>query len=122
MRATELKKYKKILLERRAELTQNLHSMANEALKPSEGGSDVEDSADFGSDQYSQELSLDLMEKEQGVIKDIDDALERIDEGTFGICEGSGDKIPKARLDAIPWARYTVQFQEKIEKGLVSFD
>ena len=117
MRATELKKYKRILLERRQTLTANLSSMADEALKPNGSGSDVEESADFGSDQFEQEFTLGLMENEQNVVREIDRALDRIEDGTYGVCEGSGEKIPKARLDALPWARYTVQYQEKLENG-----
>lgn len=117
MRATELKKYKRILLERRQQLTANLSSMADEALKPNGSGSDVEESADFGSDQFEQEFTLGLMENEQNVVREIDRALDRIEDGTYGVCEGSGEKIPKARLDALPWARYTVQYQEKLERG-----
>jgi RNA polymerase-binding transcription factor len=119
MRTTELNKYKKLLLERRQELASALNNMADEALKPNGGGRDVEDSADFGSDQFEQEFTLGLMESEQNVIREIDAALDRIDGGTFGTCEGSGEKIPKARLDALPWARYTVTFQEKVERGEV---
>lgn len=119
MRATELNKYKKQLIERRQELAGALSSMADEALKPNGGGRDVEDSADFGSDQFEQEFTLGLMESEQKVITEIDAALDRIEAGTFGTCEGSGEKIPKARLDALPWARYTVTFQEKVERGEV---
>ncbi|MEE9391694.1 MAG: TraR/DksA C4-type zinc finger protein [Planctomycetota bacterium] len=122
MRATELKKYKTMLIEARIQLTQNLNSMANEALKPQEGGSDSENSADFGSDQFEQEFTLGLMENKQTVVKEIDAALDRIEDSTFGVCEGSGDKIPKARLDAIPWARYTVDYQERVENGLIPED
>lgn len=117
MRATELKKYKRLLLERRQKLTANLSSMADEALKPNGSGSDVEESADFGSDQFEQEFTLGLMENEQNVVREIDRALDRIEDGTYGVCEGSGEKIPKARLDALPWAKYTVQYQEKLERG-----
>ena len=81
MRATELKKYKRILLERRQQLTANLSSMADEALKPNGSGSDVEESADFGSDQFEQEFTLGLMENEQNVVREIDRALDRIEDG-----------------------------------------
>lgn len=119
MRTTELSKYKDKLIETRIQLTQTMSSMANEALKPQEGGSDSENSADFGSDQFEQEFTLGLMENEQLVVKEIDGALARIEDGTFGVCEGSGEKIPKARLEALPWARYTVDYQERVEKGLI---
>ncbi|MEZ6197595.1 MAG: TraR/DksA C4-type zinc finger protein [Planctomycetota bacterium] len=122
MRTTELNKYKKLLLAQRDELSGAVNSMASEALKPNGGGRDVEDSADFGSDQFEQEFTLGLMENEQKVIREIDHALSKIEDGSFGVCEGSGEKIPKARLDAIPWCRYTVVYQEKLERGEIVLD
>jgi len=73
--------------------------------------------ADAGSDNFEQEFSLDLMDSEKKLLKEINDALARIDEGTFGVCEGRGESISKARLNAIPWARYCVGCAELKEKG-----
>ena len=53
------------------------------------------------------------------MIKQIDNALERIEEGTYGICEITGEQISKKRLEAIPYATMTREAQEKIEKGLI---
>lgn len=116
MRATELKKYKRILLERRLKLNGTLSSMADEALKPNGGGQDADEIADFGSDQFEQELTLGLMETEQSAIKEIDLALDRIEDGSFGKCDGCEEKIPKPRLEALPSARYCIACQEKLEK------
>ena len=75
--------------------------------------------ADIGSDNYEQEFALGLMSNERKTVQEILWALKRIDAGTYGMCEGTGEPIPKARLEAFPWARYSVQYAEKIEKGLV---
>jgi RNA polymerase-binding transcription factor DksA len=73
--------------------------------------------ADAGSDNFEQEFALDLMDSEKKMLKEITDALNRIGEGTFGVCEGKGESISRARLNAIPWARYCVACAELKEKG-----
>jgi RNA polymerase-binding transcription factor DksA len=73
--------------------------------------------ADAGSDNFEQEFALDLMDSEKKMLKEINDALARINEGVFGVCEGNGESISKARLNAIPWARYCVACAELKEKG-----
>jgi RNA polymerase-binding protein DksA len=65
--------------------------------------------ADLGSDAYDQEVSLGLMENENKLLADIDDALHRIDEGTFGRCEECNRPISRERLEAIPYARYCLK-------------
>ena len=78
--------------------------------------------ADIGSDNYEQEFSLGLMDSERKIVREIIAALKRIEEGTYGICEGTGQPIPKARLEGIPWTPYCVQYAEMVEKGLASED
>jgi RNA polymerase-binding transcription factor DksA len=73
--------------------------------------------ADAGSDNFEQEFSLDLMDSEKKMLVEINEALRRIDDGAFGVCEGRGESISKARLNAIPWARYCVACAELKEKG-----
>jgi DnaK suppressor protein len=73
--------------------------------------------ADAGSDNFEQEFALDLMDSEKKMLVEINDALRRIEDGAFGVCEGNGESIPKARLNAIPWARYCVACAELNEKG-----
>jgi hypothetical protein len=75
--------------------------------------------ADAGSDNFEMENTLGLMDEEVKILAEIDAALGRIERKTYGICEGSGEPIPKSRLEAIPWARYCVEYQELLEKGLV---
>jgi len=66
------------------------------------------------------------MDSERKLIVEIDDALDRIENGTYGICEGTGQPIPKERLEAIPWARYCTVYASLLEKGFIkekySFD
>jgi RNA polymerase-binding transcription factor DksA len=72
--------------------------------------------ADAGSDAYDRDFALSLLSQEQDALYEIEEALKRIDGGTYGICEMSGKPIPHARLEAIPFARYTVECQTVIEK------
>jgi DnaK suppressor protein len=73
--------------------------------------------ADLGTDNYEQEFSLGLMDSERKIVHEILDALRRIAMGTYGICEGTGKPIPRARLEANPWARYGVEYASRIEQG-----
>jgi len=70
----------------------------------------------IGSDNYEQEFTLSLMETEEGTLDAIEQALERIEEGTFGECEECEVKIPKTRLNAIPYTPVCVKCAEKLEK------
>ena len=73
--------------------------------------------ADMASDATDAEFNLSLAENEQDLLKDIDDALKRVKDGTYGVCEKYNEPIPKERLKAIPWAKYSVKAQEEEEKG-----
>jgi RNA polymerase-binding transcription factor DksA len=118
----DIQELKGSLLARRRELLGDVVSMESGVLRKER--SDLSNlpihMADAGTDSYEIENTLGLVESERRLITDIDDALERIDIGTYGICEGSGKPIPKARLKAIPWARYCVEHARLLEKGHVS--
>lgn len=73
--------------------------------------------ADIGTDTYDQEFTLGLMDSERELLKEIDDALQHIERGTYGICEGTGRQIQKARLEAQPWARYCIEHARKLEQS-----
>ncbi len=119
MTAAEIEKFRQLLLNKRNELLGNVSTIEDETFKKerSELSSMPFHMADAGSDNFEQEFALDLMDSEKKMLIEINDALRRIDEGTFGICEGRGESIPKARLNAIPWARYCVACAELKEKG-----
>ncbi len=72
--------------------------------------------ADAGSDAYDRDFALSLLSQEQDALYEIDEALKRIELGTYGKCEMSGKPIPRARLEAIPFARFTVECQSQLEK------
>ena len=72
--------------------------------------------ADAGSDAYDRDFALSLLSQEQDALFEIDEALKRIAKGSYGTCEMSGKQIPKARLEARPFARFTVECQNEIEK------
>jgi RNA polymerase-binding protein DksA len=123
--SAEVRKFKALLLAKRTEILSNIISMEDEALKKSrqDASGDLSSMpihmADMGTDNFDQEFTLGLMDSERKLIKEIDEALDRIENSTYGICEGSGKSIPKARLEAIPWARYCIEYVQLLEKGLI---
>jgi len=117
--------FKQLLLEKRKEILRNVNEFEDEALKKSrlDATGDLSSMpihmADLGTDNYEQEFALGLMDSERKLLREIDNSLVRIEEGTYGICEGTGKPIPKARLEAQPWARYCVEYARMLEQGLV---
>lgn len=81
-----------------------------------EGNSDYVDQAQSG---YDRELHFSASDADRELLRQIEEALERMEEGTYGICEHSGEPISLARLRAVPWARYRAEFQELYEEGLL---
>jgi RNA polymerase-binding protein DksA len=75
--------------------------------------------ADLGTDNYEQEFALGLMDSERKLLREIDNALVRIEKKTYGICQATGKPISRARLEAQPWARYCVEYARMLEQGLV---
>jgi len=120
--AAEIERFKHLLLQKRTEILQNVVQIEDEMLKKSrlDASGDLSSMpihmADLGSDNYEQEFSLGLMDSERKLLTEIDDALQRIERGTYGICEGTGQLISKARLEAQPWARYSVEYARVIEQ------
>lgn len=112
-----LDEYRNLLLIKRAELVGDLSAMEAEALQSSGGNlSNVPiHMADVGTDTYDQDFMLGLAEKERSRLREIDDALRRIDDRTYGVCQMTGKPIPRARLLAKPWAKYTIEAARKVE-------
>lgn len=113
--AAELEQFKNLLLEKRREIVGDVDSMTNEALgkNRSTAAGDLSmmpiHMADIGTDNYEQEFTIGLMESERETIKEIDAALLRIKNGTYGICEATHKPILKQRLRAKPWARFCIK-------------
>jgi RNA polymerase-binding transcription factor DksA len=108
------------LLAKRRELVGDMSSMEREALR-SGSGSNLSTlpmhMADMGTDNFEQEFTLGLVEKDRNLLREINHALSKIQNGTYGICEGTGLPIAKARLEAAPWARYGIEYARQREKN-----
>jgi len=122
----DIERFKQMLLEKRREIIGNVNEMEDETLKKSrlDATGDLSSMpihmADIGTDNYEQEFALGLMDSERKILKEIDEALQRIEQGAYGTCEGTGKPITKARLKANPWAKYGVEYARMLEQGLVT--
>jgi RNA polymerase-binding transcription factor DksA len=115
-----VKKQRQRLLDLKDELMDAMYGVQQETLRNGPSGGEASGSGmhqgDAGSDAYDRDFALNLLSKEQDALQEIQSALERIAEGMYGICGISGKKIPQARLEAIPFARLTVECQSKWEQ------
>ena len=119
IKKSEIEKFKKMLLELRAHVTQVLTGSEIEVRTPDEATGYSQHQADQGTDDFDRTISLELTNNKYELLRQIDRALEKIEENTYGICDITGKPIPKARLEAVPYATLTVEAQEKLEKGLL---
>jgi DnaK suppressor protein len=122
MKKLESRPFKKILLSLRARLRGDVSAMADLALGQGKtaGGSGSSPSnhmADKGTDQFEQEFTLSLVENDEETLKWIADALDRIELGTYGACEQCERKIPKQRLNVLPFTAYCVKCASEIQAG-----
>ncbi|MDZ4781813.1 MAG: TraR/DksA family transcriptional regulator [Planctomycetia bacterium] len=123
MKKVEMKVYKDRLLTLRARMRGDVTQLADAALKKNRMEGNGETSAmpihmaDIGSDNFEQEFTLSLMENEEDTLDAIEAALERIEEGNYGVCEECATKIPKTRLNAIPYASHCVKCAEIAQRG-----
>jgi DnaK suppressor protein len=108
------------LLQLRDAMVDSMAGVAQDTLRSRAEGSEASafgmHQADAGSDAYDRDFALSLLSQEQDALYEIDQALKRIELGTYGVCEMSGKSIPRARLEAIPFARFTVECQSQLEK------
>src|SRR5262249_27590479 len=118
----ELEVYRDLLLAKRRELVGDMGSMEAEALRSS-SGSNLSNlpihMAAMGTDNYEQEFTLGLVKKDRVVLGEINQALAKIQDGSFGICEGTGKPISKARLEVQPWAKYSIEYARMLEKRII---
>jgi len=115
-----VRQQKEKLLQLRDAMVDSMAGVAQDTLRSRAEGSEASafgmHQADAGSDAYDRDFALSLLSQEQDALYEIDQALKRIEVGTYGICEMSGKPIPHARLEAIPFARFTVECQSQLEK------
>ena len=107
-------KYYKRLLELRDQLTRQMDGLAKESAQEMAGYS--LHMADSGTDNFDRDFALSLLSSDQDAMYEIEEALKRIEKNTYGICELTGKSIPRPRLEAIPWTRFTVEAQAQLER------
>ena len=123
MTKAELQSHRETLLNLRRRLTGDVSHLADEALRARGGEASGSLSnaplhmADLGTDNFEQELSLNLLQNQEHALKEIDEALQRIRQGSFGRCEECGEPIPKGRLQALPYTRHCVACARKLEQS-----
>ena len=110
----EWARFHRHLLELRDQLLKQMSGLAKESAQELAGYS--LHMADSGTDNFDRDFALSLLSSDQDAIYEIEEALKRIEKNTYGICELTGKAIPKARLEAIPWTRFTVQAQAQLER------
>jgi RNA polymerase-binding transcription factor DksA len=116
--AAFLKKQKQKLLDLRDNLVDQMNGVTRDTLRGAgeDGSAFGMHQADAGSDSYDRDFALKLLSQEQDALEEIDEALRRIQSGSYGICDVSGEVIPQMRLEAMPFARRTVACQEKLDQ------
>jgi DnaK suppressor protein len=102
------------LLELRDQLLRQMNGLAKESAQEMAGYS--LHMADSGTDNFDRDFALSLLSSDQDAIYEIEEALKRIEKNTYGICELTNKPIPRARLEAIPWTRFTVTAQAQLER------
>jgi DnaK suppressor protein len=117
MEAERLDHYRQILLEQLRQHTELARGNQSDALDIAADDDGVKDVADQSVKDVSQEIEYRLSERESQLVADIDQALLRMDEGSYGICARCGKEIPERRLDALPTARYDAECQSIIEQS-----
>lgn len=115
MDAEKLDHFREILLEELRRHTANVRDNQADALEMGTSDDGVKDAADMSLMDVNQEIELRLSERESQMVADIDQALLRIDEGSYGTCAKCGKDIPEARLKAVPTARYDAECQTALE-------
>ena len=108
--------FKKLLLTKQRELNSNLAALEREASAPAEG--DVKDYTDAATETQGVSESLDVATMLSRRLEEVQSALRRIEDGSFGVCAVCGRRIEAARLEAVPWTDYCLSDQEKRDRGM----
>jgi len=115
--ASDLADFRTLLLNVRGVVSGDIDSLESDAFGVEAERPPADNPADAGSDSFSQEFSLELLARDEETLHEIDEALDRIAGGTFGICEDCEKPIPKTRLRAIPFARLCVDCKRAAESA-----
>ena len=111
---SEWVKYYQNLLDLRERLVHQMSGLAKDSAEEMAGYS--LHMADSGTDNFDRDFALSLLSSDQDAVYEIEEALKRIERDTYGVCELTTKSIPRARLDAIPWTRFTVEAQAQLER------
>jgi DnaK suppressor protein len=109
LKKNEIAQFKKRLEQLRKEVLRTLEGTKKEVTAPDEAKGYSQHSADEGTDDFVRNINLEVTSKEFSILRQIDRALEKIEEGTYGTCDLSGEEIPLKRLEAVPYATMTVE-------------
>jgi len=115
MRKSQMEGFRKKLLEQKQAVLTKVESFSKSTKEVSMD--EVRDSADIASDYYERELAMGLSETERMRLQEVEEALERIDNGTYGKCEACGNLIAGPRLEALPFAKFCVDCKAKQEQN-----
>lgn len=115
----EIEEFKKQLLQMRSKLAHTLKETTAEVKSPDQATGYSQHQADQGTDDFDRTISLEVSHCEYNTLRQIERALEKIDENTYGICDITQEEIPIARLKAMPYACTSVKGQQMREKGLL---
>ncbi len=110
----ELDGYKKKLLELREQVSQQIRERASTARVDDQN--DLIEEIDQANRATEEAFNMRLLDKEVKLLREIELALGKFDDESYGICEGTGDQIERKRLDARPWTRYSVAYKEQLER------
>ena len=114
----QIESFKETLLQLKARIQHNVSTVSQDVKSDEFSKGYSQHQADEGTDDFGKIISLEISGKESHILRQIDRALEKIEEGTYGICDVTDEEIPVKRLEAIPYATMTVAAQDKVEKGL----
>jgi DnaK suppressor protein len=118
---TQFAAFRRRLEAERLRLRRSIHALEGEVeqlaqYEDTEGGGAGNDPADVGTEVYEQERALTMERNEQALLAEVEAALARLDDGTYGQCIRCGRAIPIERLEALPFARYCIQCQAELER------
>ncbi len=117
MNKRQRESFRKPLLEKKRDLSEAYNKNKTYGRLTDEEGS--QDLADKASNAYTKEFLYSLSNTDREVLQKVDDALQRLDKGVFGVCVECGENLNKKRLEAVPWASHCLSCQEKVERGIL---
>ena len=119
LKLQEIEEFKEVLLRLKNKITNAINGAKEEVKELDESKGYSQHQADEGTDDFGKTINMEVSNKEYLILRQIERALEKINEGSYGFCDITKKEIPKPRLQAIPYATMTVEAQERLEKGLL---